>query len=109
MGNNGGSALTMHNTWKVNCKLQVQDNGVVEHESICKMLEIALEYDQLNLGELAVIELMCRRLQMLQYRWRDHILGAVDTTGVNDEIHYHGDGSHPRKLVHCTFFEYLAR
>ena len=85
---NGGSPLTMHNTWKSNCKLQPSDNGVLEHESICKDLELALEYDQLNLGELACLELLCRQLQMLQYRWKERILGATSAGTVDDESHF---------------------
>ena len=78
----------MHNTWKSNCKLQPSDNGVLEHESICKALELALEYDQLNLGELACLELLCRQLQMLQYRWKERILGATSAGTVDDESHF---------------------
>ena len=63
--------MIMHNTWKVNCKLQPSDGGVLEHESICKALELAIEYDQLNIGELAAIELLCHRLQMIQYCWKE--------------------------------------
>ena len=85
---NGGSPMVMHNTWKVNCKLQGSDNGVLEHESLCKMLELALEYDQLNLGELASLELACRRLQMIQYRWRDRIIGSTSSGTVDDESHF---------------------
>ncbi|CAE7706879.1 unnamed protein product, partial [Symbiodinium necroappetens] len=85
---NGGGPLTMHNTWKVNCKLQPSDNGVLEHEALCKMLELAIEYDQLNIGELASIELACRRLQMIQYRWRERILGSVSSGTVDDESHF---------------------
>ncbi|CAE7467165.1 unnamed protein product [Symbiodinium microadriaticum] len=85
---NGGGPLTMHNTWKVNCKLQPSDNGVLEHEALCKMLELAIEYDQLNIGELASIELACRRLQMIQYRWRERILGAVSSGTIDDESHF---------------------
>ena len=75
---NGGSPMSMHNTWKVNFKLQPSDGGV-EHESVCKALELAIEYDQLNIGELAAVELLCRRLQMIQYRWKER---------VDDESHF---------------------
>jgi hypothetical protein len=88
ISSNGGSALIMHNTWKQICKLQNSDNGVTEHESLCKMLELALEYDQLNIGELALLEMVCRRLQMVQYRWRDRIIGSTSTGTIDDEMHY---------------------
>ena len=65
------------------------DNGVLEHESICKALELAVEYDQLNIGELATIELLCRRLQMIQYRWKERVLGASSSGSVDDESHKH--------------------
>ncbi|CAE7735243.1 unnamed protein product [Symbiodinium necroappetens] len=78
----------MHNAWKVNSKLQPSDNGVLEHESICKALELAIEYDQLNIGELAAMELLCRRLQMIQYRWKDRVLGSYSSGTVDDESHF---------------------
>ena len=73
---------------KVNSKLQPSDGGVLEHESICKALELAIEYDQLNIGELAAVELLCRRLQMIQYRWKERVLGAVSSGTVDDESHF---------------------
>ncbi|CAE7297688.1 unnamed protein product [Symbiodinium sp. CCMP2456] len=85
---NGGSPISMHNAWKVNSKLQPSDNGVLEHESICKALELAIEYDQLNIGELATMELLCRRLQMIQYRWKDRVLGSYSSGTVDDESHF---------------------
>ncbi len=77
----------MHNQWKQICKLQAQDGGVTEHESLCKMVEVLHEYGQLNFGELAVGELMARRIQMLQYRWRDRVLNAAHSAGIEDETH----------------------
>ena len=85
---NGGAPLSMHQAWKTNCKLQASDGGVLEHEAICKVLELAIEYDQLNVGELAAVELLCRRLQMIQYRWRERILGATATGTIEDESHF---------------------
>ena len=61
---------------------------MLEHESICKALELAIEYDQLNIGELAAIELLCRRLQMIQYRWKERVLGTASTGTVDDESHF---------------------
>ena len=68
------------------CKLQGSDNGELEHDA--RLSELALEYDQLNIGELASIELLCRRLQMIQYRWRERIIGAVSNGTVEDESHF---------------------
>ena len=85
---NGGAPLSMHQAWKTDCKLQASDGGVLEHEAICKVLELAIEYDQLNIGELAAVELLCRRLQMIQYRWRERILGATATGTIEDESHF---------------------
>ncbi|CAE7199591.1 unnamed protein product, partial [Symbiodinium natans] len=88
IANNGGSTFAMHNAWRSNSRLQPSDSGVLEHESICKALELALEYDQLNLGELACVELLCRRLQMLQYRRRERVLGSAASGTLDDESHY---------------------
>ena len=51
-------------------------------------MELAIEYDQLNLGELACIELLCGRLQMIQFRWKERVIGATSTGSVDDEKHY---------------------
>lgn len=78
----------MHTQWKNNCKLQPQDGGVTEHESLCKMMEVMGEYDQLSDDELAVSELMARRIQMLQYKRKDRLLNAASSTGIEEESHY---------------------
>ena len=31
---------------------------------------------------------MARRIQMLQYRWKDRVLNAAASTGIEEETHY---------------------
>ena len=84
---NGHTPNGMHTAWRQQAKLTQTDQGVTLHETVCKALHYATTYDQLNIGELASMEVLARGLQMTQYRWRDRLLGV----GQNDhdsESHY---------------------
>jgi len=63
-------------SWRNNAKLAQADAGVMLHEAACKALQTAAVYDQLNIGELASMEILARSIQMTQYRWKERILGA---------------------------------
>ena len=85
--------------------LKSANSGVLEHESICKALELAIECDQLNIGELATVWLLCRSLQMIQYRWKDRILGSTSNGTVDDESHFFlGVDPTRGNLCICTAF-----
>jgi hypothetical protein len=66
-----------HTKWKGLARLQETDAGVNLHESSCRVLEIACCYDQLQVGALASMELICRQVQMVEERWKDKVLGQV--------------------------------
>ena len=65
---------------------------MAEHLGLCKMFELALVYDQLDLGALASFELGDRRLQAIHDKWKHKLpsqsgLGATVAPGLDDDMH----------------------
>ena len=79
-----GSARSRHTKWKHEAGLNVTDPGVADHELVMRVVTLALEYDQLNISELACFELLMRRAQMSEWKYRERILGRAGT--VLDEL-----------------------
>jgi len=69
-----------HRWWRTVCRLSAVDWGVGEHSQCCRYLEVAGCFDQLDLGNVAVIELVARRIQTIEFQYRErvkeHHLGA---------------------------------
>ena len=70
----------MHTQWRNIAKLTQADAGIMLHEAACKAFQTAAVYDQLNIGELASMEILARSTQMTQYRCKERILGASSST-----------------------------
>ena len=51
-------------------KLTFQDKYVSEYSVLCKVLELAVSFDQLKVSNLACIELVARRLQLIEEKYR---------------------------------------
>ena len=51
-------------------KLTFQDKYISECSVICKALELAIGFDQLKVTDLASVELLCRRLQLIEEKYR---------------------------------------
>ena len=47
-------------------KLQITDPGVSEHQAIMQVFQLAITFDQLQVGELASFEVLSRRAQMAE-------------------------------------------
>ena len=60
-----------HRWWRTICRLAMCDWGVPEHSQICRYLQLGGEWDQLDLGNLALVEAMCRRLQLIEFQYRE--------------------------------------
>ena len=67
----GGGPEAYHRWWRSITRLTMADWGVAEHSQICRYLSLAGEYDQLDMGNLAVVEAICRRLQLIEYQYRE--------------------------------------
>lgn len=63
-----------HVMWKSLTKFAEFDPWCVHHESLCRILECAVCYDQLNLASLASFELICRSLQSIEEMTKERVL-----------------------------------
>lgn len=59
----GLTPLRRHDWWRSTLRLGPADWGVGEHESLSRILEVAVVYDQLNAGGVCALELASRRFQ----------------------------------------------
>ena len=92
MYRNGGSPTAFHKRWLAEVRLDYGAAGVAEHLGLCKMFEIALVYDQLDLGSLASFELGARRIQAIHDKWKHKLpsqsgLGSTGASGLDDDMH----------------------
>ena len=62
----GEGPLQHHQRWKTHLRTDDGDRSVHEHELLCMTLEISGCYDQLDLSALAGMELVSRRLQLIE-------------------------------------------
>ncbi|CAE8588527.1 unnamed protein product [Polarella glacialis] len=70
--------LLRHTKWKTEVKLPHDHRDVTMHEFLCKAIQVAVVYDQLDISNLACYELIGRELQVLEERYADRILGNDD-------------------------------
>ena len=66
---NGGPDA-YHRWWRSVTKLSTADWGVAEHQQLCRYLGLAGFYDNLDLSNLAVMEAITRRFQLIEYQYR---------------------------------------
>jgi len=71
MRTNGGSPLGWHQRWMTITKLQPSDPYAAFHECNCRILELAVTYDQLGVTALASMEYVCRQIQMIEEKYKD--------------------------------------
>jgi hypothetical protein len=82
-----------HTKWRHEAGVGGQDIGCQDHELAMRMIELAVVYDQLNITELASFELLLRRAQLAEMRYRDKILGKHGGDEfAEDEFLYMGTG-----------------
>ena len=82
-----------HVKWRAEVRLDPSDQSVLEHEFCSRVLQLAVQYDQLNVSELACMELICRKLQMAEYRHRERVLGLANGDELLEDQHlYMGTG-----------------
>ena len=85
------TAMEHHARWVQVAKLQPQEWGVAEHESLCRVLDAFVTYDQVDASNLAGCEMVCRRIQVVEFyhlqRLRDGERGGGDKSKLSmDEV-----------------------
>ena len=61
----GGGPVQHHTRWRTAYKVDGADRAYNEHGFLSTLFEVAGCYDQLDIGSLASVEVLCRRLQLL--------------------------------------------
>ena len=86
------------------------DSGAQEHEMAMRVLEYAVCYDQLQAAELAAIELIARRAQLIELKYRDKVIGGgMGGTVDEDSFLYMGTGrTRGLLMISPALEEYVA-
>ena len=71
------------------CKLTFSDKYVSEYAVLCKIVEYAVQYDQLRVSNLACMELVSRRLQLIEEKYRFRMPQMEGQAGVTDPENDH--------------------
>ena len=66
-------------------KLSYADTGASEHHSCMKILATALTFDQINVTELACMELVGRRVQMIESKYKPRLLSQTPSSGASGD------------------------
>ena len=67
----GGGPLDHHQWWKANHALRADDWGVAEHETGLRAIELAGGYDGVDITNVASLEVLMRRVQLVEYAYSD--------------------------------------
>ena len=65
------------------CKLSFADGGMMEYNLIARCFDMALQWDQLSIGNLACMELLARRFQLIEEKYR-HRMPSAEPRNVID-------------------------
>ncbi len=71
--------------FRTTAKLQAESWGVGEHENIMKVIELAGQYDQLDLSNCAFAEALFRRAQTIEWTYNDRLREA-DAQATKDRL-----------------------
>lgn len=67
----GGNPISWFTKFKSDGKLDFTDEGIEELERLCRQLHTMVCYDQLNVPDIAGVELLCRSIQVTAYGYRE--------------------------------------
>ncbi|CAK0828904.1 unnamed protein product [Prorocentrum cordatum] len=65
--------LDHHLMFRSTCSLKPEQWGVAEHETLLRIIELAGQYDQLDVTNLACMEAAARRVQTIEWAYHDKI------------------------------------
>ena len=74
--------------------------GTTERQSIMRMITFALTYDQLDLPQISSLELMMRRAQMIELKYKDRVVPvATNSADPFQDMHLYMGLSETRGLL----------
>ncbi|CAK0841594.1 unnamed protein product [Prorocentrum cordatum] len=68
MSTMAGAPTAWHQRWLTSMALPDEDEHAKLHETLCRVLDLAVVYDQLQIAEMASFEIIARQLQLLEER-----------------------------------------
>ena len=102
-----GHPTAHHTRWKFQAGLSGNDLGVADHETAMKIIEYSLTFDQINISELAGYELLLRKAQLIELKYKQRSLrsgGGLDAS-LEDEHLYLGMHATRGQLMICPELE----
>ena len=95
-----GSAVARHSRFMADGKLQYSDVGTTQHQIGCQVLQWAVSNDQLQVSQLACLEILCRSLQLIELKHRDRFLPSLGSgTGPFEDSHIYFGLSQTRGIL----------
>ena len=107
MLDHGGSAMGHHQAWRVACKLQPTDGPAMEHEAWSKVLQTLMTYDQVDVTNLAGVEMIVRALQRIEEKHKFK-LSAVDDAGESALFMGSSSGSRVGSIICPKLTEWIG-
>ena len=77
-----GGLEPYHKWWRTTCKLSLADWGVANHMQMMRFLSLAGVYDHLGLSNLAVIEAIAMRAELIEYQYRERAREGLQAAGL---------------------------
>ncbi|CAK0867603.1 unnamed protein product [Prorocentrum cordatum] len=68
MSTMAGTPTARHQRWLTSTALPDEDEHAKLHETLCRVLDLAVVYDQLQIAEMTSFEIIARQLQLLEER-----------------------------------------
>ena len=75
---NCGGPMAWHTKWRTEWKVDVNSANCRQHEFLCRVLETAVCYDQVNTSNLACMELLCRQIQLIEEQQYEAMFSGKD-------------------------------
>ena len=88
-----GGPEIYHKHWRITAKLGPHDWGVSEHQQNLRFMHLAGTYDQLDMGNLAIVEAIARRVELIEYQYRERTRDGLRASGLGTGVSPHVAGS----------------
>ena len=106
----GGRPSLHHDMWTARRKLQAADYGVEMHELCAKAVEMLGTFDQLDIYNVAGIEMLVRKMQLVEHYWDDRRAdGAADARLPMDELHAFMGGGRSPPMVCLALLDVVSK
>ena len=103
----GGSPTAWHQRWMLLVKLQPTDPYAMFHETLLRILEFMVQYDQLGVCALASAEYIMRQVQLIEERYKEKVIGAASETTVEAAL-YAGQANRTGLCICPALSEWIA-